>query len=548
MIVHMARVRLAGPRALLDRTLAALQDLEVLHVSRPALPRTSLLPPGPDVGREMRNLPRVLGDVEAALRLLGARRSTPHPVAPRSLPAAALFAGRTRRRAERVARTITALGDERARLLRRAFEDAPRGGAGGGAAPGRTPPPPAVIEARLSELPTELAAREAELAALCDRCAPALEELRAWLHDRLLVLEARGQAHQGRHLFVLEGWAPAPEIPALCARVTRALGAEVGVSVVAREAWSRADAPIALVNPPLFRPFERLTRALPLPRFGSIDPTPFAAVFFPMLFGLLLGDVGYGAALAILALVLRLTSAPRARARSIAAGAGACAAFAILFGLLFGELFGDLGQRALHLHPRFHRGEAIVPFLALAAGLGAAHALLGLVLAVVNAGRVGHRREALARGVAAAMIALIVPLLLAALWALPLPLFTPLAVALLIALPLLILLEGIVAVVELASKLGQVLAYARILPLGTASVALALAADQLSGALGSALVGALFALLFHLVNFAIGLFSPTIHALRLHYVELFGRFFSPGGAAYRPLTHWHPSEPTTHVG
>jgi V/A-type H+-transporting ATPase subunit I len=50
-----------------------------------------------------------------------------------------------------------------------------------------------------------------------------------------------------------------------------------------------------------------------------------------------------------------------------------------------------------------------------------------------------------------------------------------------------------------------------------------------------------FALLFHIVNFAIGLFSPTIHALRLHYVEFFGQFFRPGGGAYRPLGHWHPS-------
>ena len=52
--------------------------------------------------------------------------------------------------------------------------------------------------------------------------------------------------------------------------------------------------------------------------------------------------------------------------------------------------------------------------------------------------------------------------------------------------------------------------------------------------MGSALVGVAFALLFHLVNFAIGLFSPTIHALRLHYVEFFGEFYSPGGATYDP--------------
>jgi V/A-type H+-transporting ATPase subunit I len=628
MIVHMARLRLAGPLPLLDRTLAVVQDLEVLHVSRPTLPRTSLAPPAPDVWLEVRHLPRILDDVETALRLLGAPRMVGvRPVRPSSLAAALLFAGRTRRRAERLAHAVTALGDERVLLLRyreffRAFEPllghelgwpdghafyvvmrvgaaeavdrlrASLDEAGLGAvevlarplASGETavlllaettdvvkvsqllaaarvhelPSPTALgetnllralpaLEARLSVLPAELAARQAELDAICDAAAPTLEGLRAWLHDRLLLLDARGYAHQGRHLFVLEGWAPTPELEAIRARVSRDLGAEVVVDVVAREAWSRADAPVALSNPPLFRPFELITRTLPLSRYGTIDPTPFVAIFFPMFFGLMLGDAGYGALLALLALIVRLRSKPGSRGRSLAAIGGACAAFSILLGLVFGEIFGDVGAKAIHLHPCFDRGEAIVPFLVLATALGVVHVLLGLVLAVVNAWRVGHRREALGRGVAAGMIALIVLLLLTALRVLPAPLFTPLAVALLIAFPMLILLEGIVAVIELVSNFGQILSYARIMALGTASLMLALVANQMVGALGSALVGVLFALLFHLVNFAIGLFSPTIHALRLHYVEFFGRFFSPGGAAYRPLTHWHPGPPSAHA-
>ena len=40
--------------------------------------------------------------------------------------------------------------------------------------------------------------------------------------------------------------------------------------------------------------------------------------------------------------------------------------------------------------------------------------------------------------------------------------------------------------------------------------------------------------------FALGLFSPTIHSLRLHYVEFFGAFYSPGGMRYEPLAHWAP--------
>jgi V/A-type H+-transporting ATPase subunit I len=134
--------------------------------------------------------------------------------------------------------------------------------------------------------------------------------------------------------------------------------------------------------------------------------------------------------------------------------------------------------------------------------------------------------------------------LLAALQVLPRGLFTPMVVAILVAFTILVALEGIVAVIELLSTVGHILSYARIMALGTASLMMAVVANEMIGAMGSVLVGAVFALLFHLVNFAIGLFSPTIHALRLHYVEFFGQFFSPGGAEYRPLGHWHPPAST----
>jgi V/A-type H+/Na+-transporting ATPase subunit I len=159
------------------------------------------------------------------------------------------------------------------------------------------------------------------------------------------------------------------------------------------------------------------------------------------------------------------------------------------------------------------------------------------VLGVVNAFH-GHRKQALGRGISALMIVLIVVALLAALRLLPSALLTPAVVALLVAFPILIIAEGIVAPVELLATMGKILSYARIMALGTASVMLAVVANRLAGAMGSVVVGAIFALLFHLVNFALGLFSPTIHALRLHYVEFFGRFYSPGGVRYRPFTHW----------
>jgi V/A-type H+-transporting ATPase subunit I len=398
------------------------------------------------------------------------------------------------------------------------------------------------LHARLAALAERASRLEQERRALRDSTAKELARLRAAARDRLLVLDARAQAHAGRHLFILEGFVPAPGVVDVAARVRDEVGLDVLVEAVGTEPWTRTDAPVALSNPPLFRPFEVITRTMPLPRYGTIDPTPFVAVFFPMFFGLILGDAGYGALLVIAALVLRARSKPGTTLRSVSAVAGACAAFSVVFGLIFGEVFGDLGKRALGMRAHgFDRESAILPFLAAAVALGVVHVTLGLVLAVVSAWRLGKRREALGRGVAALMVALTVAALLTAFEVLPAALFTPIVVAILVAFPVLVLLEGVVAVVELVSSFGQILSYARIMALGTASLMLAVVANRMVGAMGSVAVGIVFALLFHLVNFAIGLFSPTIHALRLHYVEFFGRFFSPGGTAYRPLSHWHPA-------
>ncbi len=616
MIVHMVRVRLAGPSARLDDVLAFVQRLGVLHVVRPEVLES--LTGAAQHARAARHCRRLLDDVEFAYTTLGLTRPPSAPVAPASLPRAARFARRVRRQAAKLAKQKISLEDERVMLLRyreffsafeslighelawpdgQAFYVVLRAGAVSAVQELRKSlvkavgeeielldrplpsgeiavlilvsntsapkvakllsesrvqelPAPAglgeknllrampALRARLAELPRALETTAAERRRLAEVSGQELTALRTWLHDQLLVIDARAKVHAGKHLFVLEGWLPEVQREQLTTLSGKELGPEIVVEVLATEQWQGDNAPVALSNPPLFRPFEVVTRMLPLPRYGSIDPTPFVAIFFPAFFGLMLGDVGYGLMLAIIAVVLRFKSKPGTTLRAVSAVGGACAAGSVLFGVLFGELFGNLGH-VVGMKPLwFNREEAIVPFLALSVALGVVHITLGLVLAVITSWRRGKTREALGRSVAVLMVLFTVVALLAAFEQLPRALFTPFVVALLVAFPVLIALEGIVALIELLSTFGHILSYARIMALGTASLMLAVVANKMVGAMGSVVVGVVFALLFHLVNFAIGVFSPTIHALRLHYVEFFGKFFSPGGVEYRPLSTW----------
>lgn len=396
------------------------------------------------------------------------------------------------------------------------------------------------VRRRVAELDAELDELRAERDDLAEEHRAELREARTAIADRLLELEAIGRAVGTERAFVLEGWTPEASADRVAEDLDSRFGGEVVVEEIGVEEWRGEEAPVELSNPRLFRPFEAVTRLFPLPHYGSIDPTPFVAVFFPMFFGLALGDVAYGLALALLALLLRARSEPGTTLRSVSEIAGACAAFTVLFGLAFGEFLGDLGARWFGLEPLVvHREEALIPFLLFTLALGAVHVLVGLVLGAAATLR-SKPKESLGHGISAAMIVLIVVAILAAVQVLPGRFFTPAVVALLVAFPVLVVAEGILAPVELLSTLGNVLSYARIMALGTASVVMAVVANEMAGAVGGVVVGLLFGLLFHLVNFALGIFGPAVHGLRLQYVEFFGQFYSPGGERFRPFTHWRP--------
>ena len=393
---------------------------------------------------------------------------------------------------------------------------------------------------RLAEVMREIESVRSDAEALVRAHGDELSRARRILNDVLLLLDAEQHAATSARVFVLEGWLPARDRAAVARAVERKVGSLVSIEEIDRHEWRAGDAPVKLANPRFLAPFEMLTSLLPLPMYGSVDPTPFVAVFFPMLFGVIVGDVGYGLVLVALAAALRFGWRRSHVARDVARIALAVAVYTIVFGFCYGEAFGNLGE-AIGMHPLwFDRREAVLAFLVLAVSLGAVHLLVGLIVAAASRWR-RDRKLAIGRGLTAAMLVLVAVALLALFDQVPGVLLMPAVLALLIAFAVIVILEGATAMIELMSVIGHVLSYARVMALGTASVMLAVVANRMQGAFGSLALGIAFALVFHVINFAITLFSPTIHVMRLHYVEFFGTFFEPGGGPYRPLRHWSSS-------
>ncbi len=381
--------------------------------------------------------------------------------------------------------------------------------------------------------------REAAVDAEVDRLAtvhgPLVAALRLVVGDRLAEARVLDAAGRSDHLVVIGGWLPADRIAGLRARLGLEVGPEVVVAERPIEAIARST-PVAFDNRRVVRAFEPLSSFIALPHYGTVDPTPALAFVIPLFVGLMVGDVGYGLALlAVLAVARRHWR--RAPIMVAIWPIGALAALAtILFGVLFGEWFGDAGRDLLGLRPLWlDRREAVLPMLVLALGIGVAQIGFGLVLGVVNATRLQHRREAAGRAaLLASLIAMVVTLAAFAgylpIWAGQLGVVTLLGGFVILAATL-----GISGPLEVMGVVGNVLSYARLMAIGLASVMLALIANRMGGLAESVVIGFIIAAVFHVLAFVLGFFDASVQGLRLQYVEFFSKFAEPSGVRYEPF-------------
>ncbi len=401
------------------------------------------------------------------------------------------------------------------------------------------------IETRLAAIPSELANADRELAALADEWRTRLAVWVAVLRDRLQELEVRSKFGATQYTFVVAGWLPKKGLPAL----QQALDREVGDKIVLEELPLTHEelehGPVVLSNPGPIKPFEFLVRLMSLPRYNTIDPTPLMAIFLPIFFGMILGDVGYGVVVLLGALYLYRKSKPGGM-QALSMVIVYCAVWSIVFGFVFGEFFGALGEEWFGMHAYFPRGESefVTTLFGFTIALGVVQIGLGFALGIYQAFKLHQRHELLDR--IAKVIALIGVFALVGSMSsvLPAGLMTPGLALLIIGLVLLIYTLGgmgvILAPIEIIGVLGNILSYLRIAAIGLSSVYLAMVANKMAEVIGGGggigiVFGIIVGALFHALNIALGILSPTIQSLRLHYVEFFSKFFEGGGADYAPF-------------
>jgi len=205
------------------------------------------------------------------------------------------------------------------------------------------------IEEKIKELMDEKARIQSEIEAV----EKELEDIKArevefmlameeYLSIELEKAELPLRTLVSKYAFMIVGYVPAKRFEKVKAEVEQSCGGKVILEKLDEE----GEPPTLLSNPAYVRDFEILSLTYAVPKYKEIDPTVIMSIFFPLFFGMMLGDMGYGAVLTILALYLktRYKSEGWQKLLNVALYSGIATIF---FGFLYGECFGPFSVEGI---------------------------------------------------------------------------------------------------------------------------------------------------------------------------------------------------------
>ena len=233
----------------------------------------------------------------------------------------------------------------------------------------------------------------AELDADFSRCAASVEAIRARLHEltvRMQNVKIRGTATEAADgsLIVMEGWAEKET----SARVDALLDGYPNVVYIKEDPTPEDNTPVKLKNNRFARVFELVGSLYALPKYGTLDLTPFFAPFYMLFFAICLNDAGYGLVLLLAGLLLLKkggASLNRAAWLTII-----CGGATVLFGFYSNSFFG-LSISKVPMFAGFHFLNFQQDFFSIALALGVVQIMLGLLINICMTTRLFGLRHAL---------------------------------------------------------------------------------------------------------------------------------------------------------
>lgn len=192
------------------------------------------------------------------------------------------------------------------------------------------------------------------------------------------VEHAKQYMARSAHYFYMAGWVADTQIDEVKAAVK---GEEDLLMKVLTDDEVPQEPPTKLKNARIFRPFEALVKMYGIPNYHEIDPTPFFAITYMILFGAMFGDLGQGAVFAIAGFILTKMRHPNLGGVLLRIGVAS-----MVFGVLYGSVFGNEEVLPALLIKPFDNINTVLIF---SIGFGVFLSAIAYVFGIINKLHVG---------------------------------------------------------------------------------------------------------------------------------------------------------------
>lgn len=355
---------------------------------------------------------------------------------------------------------------------------------------------------------------------------------------------------QGDKYFYLSGWVPESEVDKFKSLENKYEDTVLSTKKV--EETSEAP-PTRLKNNSLFKPFEFLVNMYGAPNYDEVDPTPFFAITYLLLYGLMFGDLGQG--LVFIAIGLWLSKKNKVFGGLIKR-IGISASF---FGLMYGSFFGreDLIP-ALLIKPFDNIMTVLIASVAFGVGLMVISYLIGVYNKVskqhnIEEGIFG--KEGLA-GLMMMLSFIIIVLNIVNISPIPMPVGLILLIASIVMMvfkqPIARKLEGkkrlydqskgdyyvesSFSIIEaLLSVFSNLVSFTRVGAFAINHVGLYMAFEVMAKLAGGGIIGFIILILGNALIIGLEGMIVFIQGLRLEFYEMFSKYYEGNGRLFRPI-------------
>lgn len=293
--------------------------------------------------------------------------------------------------------------------------------------------------------------------------------------------------------------------------------------------------------------FETITDMFSKPNSKETDPNPVMSVWYWFLFGMMMGDAGYGLMMIFFCFILKKIMKPKGNTEKLINVIMYSGVPTIFWGIIFGSYFGFNPQTdfELNIWYWFNPMEDPITMLLVSVAIGAIHLITGLVVKAIANIKEKNIFEMLSKNLSWILILLgigtyfinnLIGIIIVIIGAALIIIFGGYAKKSILGKAL----GGIVGLYDVTSYMGDLLSYSRIMALAMSSAAVAVVMNTLATMVGGSFIGMIFAALIfiigHIFNLVLGLLSAYVHDSRLQYIEFFGKFYEGGGVDFKPLS------------